>query len=237
MPLYQYVKRLPQPQRVRRSWIGSLFLMGMGTLLLFWVGWPIISFVTLEGDLYVQSIVRPIPDGTVLAVNDLSQTDQIGPDYTNPDVWFPAKPQKKVLSTITRYRLTIPTLGIENALTLVGGTDLVKSLIHYGGSANPGEFGTAIIFGHSTLPQLFDPLNYKTIFSTLPTLKRGDEFFIDYDGIRYRYRIFEMTVRDPSDLSELEQRFDDSYVTLVTCVPPGTYWKRLYVKAILIRPE
>ena len=56
---------------------------------------------------------------------------------------------------------------------------------------------------------------------------------ITYDGVAYRYVIYEMVVTDPNDLSVLEQRFDDSYITLVTCVPPGTYWKRLNVKAKL----
>jgi len=40
-----------------------------------------------------------------------------------------------------------------------------------------------------------------------------------------------MTVSDPTDLSALEQTFDDSYLTLVTCVPPGTTWERLRVEA------
>jgi len=40
---------------------------------------------------------------------------------------------------------------------------------------------------------------------------------------------------EPEDLSILEQRFDDSYLTLVTCVPPGTYLRRLVVRARLVK--
>jgi len=36
-------------------------------------------------------------------------------------------------------------------------------------------------------------------------------------------------------ISVLEQKYDASYLTLVTCVPPGTYWKRLVVKAKLVQ--
>ena len=104
-----------------------------------------------------------------------------------------------------------------------------------GGTGLPGEYGTAVVFGHSTLPQFFSPTNYKTIFSLLPTLTIGDEIFVTYDGVQYRYIIFEMVITDPTDLSSLEQRFDDSYLTLITCVPPGTYWKRLNVRARLER--
>jgi len=146
---------------------------------------------------------------------------------------IPQVPKKKVSTKVNTYTVSIPKLKIENALTIIGGDDLNEGLVHYGGTGLPGEFGTAVIFGHSTLPQFFSPTNYKTIFSLLPTLEVGDEVNITYDGVAYRYVIYEMVVTDPNDLSVLEQRFDDSYITLVTCVPPGTYWKRLNVKAKL----
>ena len=65
----------------------------------------------------------------------------------------------------------------------------------------------------------------------MPSIKIGDTFTILYDGITYAYTVSDLVVVDPTDLSVLEQKFDDSYVTLVTCVPPGTYWKRLNVRA------
>src|SRR3989344_1330766 len=218
MPLYQYIKAVPKQKRVRRRpWALSFFLMGSGAALLLWVIWPILSFIVVSNDQYALALVSPIQDnqmlvssglaGTVLAAAE--QTDgSVALDTTNADAWFPMKPQKKVILPVTRYRVSIPKLKIENAVTIIGATDLTQSLIHYGGTAVPGDYGTTIVFGHSTLPQLFDQLNYKTIFSTLPTLTRGDEFFVDYDGVRYTYRIYEMTVRDPNDLSELEQKYD-----------------------------
>ena len=38
----------------------------------------------------------------------------------------------------------------------------------------------------------------------------------------------------PTDLSVLEQRYDGRYLTLVTCSPPGTYLRRLIVKARIV---
>ena len=108
-----------------------------------------------------------------------------------------------------------------------------KSLVHYGGTALPGDWGNTVIFGHSVLPQFFNPKNYKTIFSTLPTLEKKDKILIDFDGITYFYEVYELKVVSPDDVSVLEQRYDTSYLSLVTCVPPGTYWKRLIVKARL----
>ncbi len=248
MPLYRYVKMHAPPHRGgRRPLTLSLVLLSGGVLILAWVGWPIVSFWLFTVPLFT-GVVSPLASSgrplaaaaTVLspllvAASDADTTSG-GADYTNANVWFPTKPQKKVVTPVNSYKLAIPKLKISDATVLIAGDDLNKSLIHYGGTGLPGEYGTAVIFGHSVLPQFYNPKDYRTIFSTLPTLKIGDEITIDYDGIRYRYIVYEMLVTEPNDLTPLEQRFDDSYITLVTCVPPGTYWKRLNVKARLVRP-
>lgn len=226
----------------RRSALSYLFILG-GFLILSWALWPIVSFMLISApqftlvvspvqDEYSRSSIPNILSPVAQAGSDEDQTKN-GPDYTNANVWFPAAPQKKVVSSVTAYTLSIPKLGIKDAYVIISGDDLNKSLIHYGGTGLPGEYGTAVIFGHSVLPQFYNPTNYKTIFSTLPTMKIGDEVFVRYDGVEYRYVVYEMLVTEANDLTPLAQRFDDSYVTLITCVPPGTYWKRLNVRARL----
>ena len=213
-------------------------LMGVGGALLIWVLWPIVSFAAVSPQLFAQTIT-PIQDAksnlspvAFAAANPLVK----GSDLTNPNAWFPTAPQKKVVTPVNAYTLSIPKLKISNAGVIVAGDDLNEGLVHYGGTALPGEYGTTVIFGHSTLPQFYNPKSYRTIFSILPMLKEGDEIDIAYDGISYKYTVYDLTVTEPSDLSALEQRFDDSYLTLITCVPPGTYWQRLHVFARLDRP-
>ncbi|MDP1722811.1 MAG: sortase [Candidatus Gottesmanbacteria bacterium] len=226
----------------QRSGISYLFMLG-GFIILSWALWPIVSFMLITAPQFT-SVVSPVQDGysTIGVTNLLSPvakaaSDQDivknGPDYTNANVWFPTSPQKKIVSNVTAYTLSIPKLKIADALVRISGDDLSKSLIHYGGTGLPGEYGTSVIFGHSVLPQFYNPTNYKTIFSTLPTLKPGDEIFVRFDDVEYRYVVYEMIVTEANDLAPLAQRFDDSYVTLITCVPPGTYWKRLNVRARL----
>ncbi len=242
--LYQYVKAKPK-RPIRRPVIISFLLIGFGTGILCWVAWPIISFAVFSAPLFGVT-VTPLPalSANAASSNVLSQTvlaavpgEKISAsvDYTNANIWYPTSPQKKIVTQVNSYTLSIPKLKIENATVTIAGDDLGKSLVHYGGTGLPGEYGNAVIFGHSVLPQFFDAKNYKTIFSTLPTLVVGDEFFVKYDGVTYKYKVFDMVVHDPTDLVALEQRYDDSYITLVTCVPPGTYWKRLNVKAKLVR--
>ncbi len=246
MPMYQYIKAKPK-RRKKIPAIVSLLFIGTGAGILAWVAWPIISFTLFTEPLFAKVIspvqdirypdlVPPVIASNVLVANSAANKGTSVTDYTNANIWFPTNPQKKIVTPINSYMVSIPTLKIKNATTIIAGDDLNKSLIHYGGTALPGSYGNAVIFGHSTLPQFFNPTNYRTIFSTLPTIKIGDKVYVNYDSVVYTYIIYDMQVVDPNDLTALEQRFDDSYITLVTCVPPGTYLKRLLVRGRLERP-
>lgn len=236
-------------QRKRSPWSYTFIVFGVA--ILSWSLWPIVSFIILTAPQLSEAIVSPVQEGfigetraaasilspIVSAASEVPGVASGGVDYTNANIWFPGNPQKKTVSSVTAYTLSIPKLDIKDAYVIISGDDLNKSLIHYGGTGLPGQYGTAVIFGHSVLPQFYNPNNYKTIFSTIPTLKNGDEIFIRFDGVQYTYVVFDMIVTEPSNLTPLEQRFDDSYLTLVTCVPPGTYWKRLNVRARLVKPN
>jgi sortase A len=226
--------------------IFSFLLIFCGMIILIWAVWPIISF-QLSSEALFSETISPIqgPDIGRVMMNEtvLAASDELplpNGDSYNPNTWYPGRPQKQINTTVDSYTLSIPKLNIRDAKVIIAGDSLDQGLIHYGGTAIPGEPGTTVIFGHSTLPQLYDPKDYKTIFSYLPTLKpqsdnyKGDEIYITYDRTTYRYLIYDMKVTKPSDLSVLEQQSDGSYLTLVTCVPPGTYWQRLNVKGKLV---
>ncbi len=136
-------------------------------------------------------------------------------------------------NSISTYLLTIPKLKIKDAIVTIGSMDLKKSLIQYPQTTLPGQLGNTVIFGHSVLPQFFNPNSYLTIFSTLYRLEQGDEIEIKYDNNQYKYIINEMFEVKPTDFSVLEQRFDQKNLTLITCSPPGTYLRRLIIKATL----
>jgi sortase A len=129
--------------------------------------------------------------------------------------------------------MSIPKLNIKDALVSAVDDDLAVHLVNLGGTALPPDKGNAVVFGHSTLPQLFDPKNYKTIFAKAYELKVGDELFTNVSGVIYKYRIYNITVVSPEDTSVLEQDYSDSFLTLITCTPPGTIWKRLIIRSRL----
>ncbi|MFC1626573.1 sortase [Patescibacteria group bacterium] len=242
MPMYKYVKSQPKKPIHLPIFISGIFIL-IGTSMLLWVAWPIVSFSLFSAPL-LTSVITPLQNDIQQSTESIAQqlpvtvqaAEQVNSvvDYTNPNIWFPTKPQKNIVTPVNIYTLSVPRLKIKDATVKIAGDDLNESLIHYGGTGLPGEYGNTVIFGHSVLPQFFSPTDYRTIFSTLPTIEKGDEIFIDYDGITYKYIVEDLVVRDPTDLTALEQLYDNSYITVITCVPPGTYWKRLNVRAKLV---
>lgn len=232
---YRYLKSAPLGQRLAQQKRITFLLRGFSVLVLI-VGLILIGnaalpilYYELTNSRFTQKLVSPlISQGVILG-------EEATIDYSNPKSWFPEAPVLPPKpSRITHYNLSIPELGIEDAIVQIGGEDLMKSLVHYPGTALPGQYGNAVIFGHSVLPQFFNPKNYKTIFSTLPKLEEGDEILIDFDGIQYRYVVRKVVETEPEDVAVLEQRYDSQWLSLITCVPPGTYLRRLIVRAQLV---
>ncbi len=188
--------------------------------------WPIVEYQLTESDRY-KTLLTP-----------LVLEEKGGGDLTKASNWFPEAPKNKDFGTskVSFYTISIPKLKIENAIVAIGGEDLTKNLIQYPGTALPGKNGNAVIFGHSILPIFYNPKNYTAIFSTLPTLKEGDDVFIEYDGISYKFKIEELFEIYPTDIQILEQNPSDAFITLVTCVPPGDPRnpKRLIVRARVV---
>ncbi len=236
LPPYRYVKKDSTPLVIRygpQVKIASRVLVTVGLGLFISVIYPLLSYQLLSYFHFKSRLLTPLAESAnLLPATVLGQETS----RTLLTQWLPdASLERKFSTKITDYTIAIPSLRIEDARVKIGGNDLAISLVHYAGSALPGEFGNAVIFGHSVLPQFFNPNNYLTIFSTLPTIEKGEEIMVFFDGIEYRYQVYEMAEVEALDVSILEQRYDQPYLTLVTCVPPGTYWKRLAVRAKLKR--
>jgi sortase A len=166
---------------------------------------------------------------------DLARNSIDATDYSKAENWFKNfnPSSNSTQSGTPTYTISIPKINIKDAIVSLVDTDLQKHLVNYKGTGIPGRDGNAVIFGHSTLPQLFNPKDYKTIFANAYQLKNGDIIYAIINNVTYTYKIFNTVVVDPSDSSALIQDYDNSYLTLVTCTPPGTTWKRLVVKARL----
>jgi sortase A len=244
MALKIYQKEYPSAKKKVVQTISYLSLIA-GCLMLFWSFYPIISFEIYSRLFFQNNITSPIPR-TQISSSLKEASSVLGTynvysnnlrDFTQAKLWFPSKPQINLTDNrgIKEYNISIPKLNIIGAHVAVGGEDLSHSLVHYLPMSLPGEFGNVSIFGHSTLPQLYNVKDYKTIFTYLPSLQKGDKVIIKMSNKEYEYEVYDMFIVEPTQISVLEQQRDASYLTLVTCVPPGTFLKRLVVKSKMTR--
>jgi len=235
----RYYKKGAANVKKKRLRLLGLLLFLTGIIITGYVFLPLISWQIYFAPVFAsQNIAAPIPQTTIVngdtfqALLAQASDSLSGVDYNNADNWFPNfKPQRNGGQTVETYYLSIPKLNIKNAVVSTVNSDLSKNLVNYGGTAVPANKGNAVVFGHSTLPQLYDAKSYKTVFTYLYELTPGDEIDVNIGSVSYKYRVENITVVDPTNTSILQQNFDDSYLTLVTCTPPGTIWKRLAVKA------
>lgn len=229
----------PKPNRVS---LIAIVLMVFGSLIIGSVAGPIAAYLVFTSPRLSrpQPLISPLASvsGGVLgqqAVAIEPQVKSYQEDFTRLENWFSQTSiPTPAPSKITHYNLSIPKLKIEDAVVTIGGTDLSKSLINYPGTANPGEFGTPVIFGHSILRQFYNPKNYLSIFSTIMTLQSGDRIIIKYNGVTYTYKVIDKLEVKPTDIEILSQRFDGRFLKLITCVPEGTYLRRGIIVAQLI---
>ena len=215
-----------------------IFLIGLGIAA--YVFFPLISWQLYFAPVFAaQDIAVPIPKATLVDSNTIqsliSQASQslTGVDYNNAENWFPGYKYTKGSTNVDNYSMSIPKLDIQNAVVSAVDDDLSKHLVNLGGTTIPPQKGNAVVFGHSTLPQLFDPKNYKTIFARAYELKVGDNIYVTVSGTTYKYNIYSITVVSPDDTSVLAQDYGQNDLTLITCTPPGTIWKRLIIRSRL----
>jgi len=263
--LQRLQKKLPLRTRVVVHLV-PVFCVTVGLFLVSNAIWPILSyFVFTSPDLLNQSLLSPVPENTILSPerplvqrvqakgDGIPEPNIAAPvmlsedlDFSNLNNWFPdiTREQESQLNSspedgqLLEYILDIPAVNIEEARVKIGGSNLDKSLIHYPGTANPGEPGSPVIFGHSVLRQFYNPVvsnprRYMSIFSKIMTLKQGDRIYLTTGGVKYTYVVEAKAEVKPTDTFILEQNFDNRGLKLITCVPEGTYIRRGVILARL----
>src|SRR3989338_5857281 len=233
MSKFYYKRNSKRNKTAIRS--AGLLTIFTGLSVLSYVFFPFLSWQVYFAPVFAQqNIETPIPKTTVVnpSVGNLLENavSSIGVDYTNADNWYP---QSKATNgnIIPEYFLSIPKIGIKDAVVSTKDPDLTRHMIQYNKDSVPPLSGNSIIFGHSTLPQLYNPKDYKTILANAYKVSVGDEIMIGVNEVSYKYKVISVTVVEPEDTTVLAQNFQDSFITIITCTPPGTVWKRLIIKA------
>lgn len=233
-----YKKNGGKSRKVFLRALGVLSI-GSGILLLLYFFFPILSYHFFLKAAFANdatSLEVPIPKREVAKDSGDSSLIQAGVDAftmdsTDARTWYPGVETSVKKNEISGYTLSIPAIDLKDAKVSTTDYDLSSHLVQYYGTITPPKKGTTVIYGHSTLPQLFNPKDYKTIFANLHKIEVGDEIRINVNDAEVVYKIYEKIITTPDDTSVFTQNYDSSYITLVTCTPPGTTWKRLIIKA------
>ncbi len=138
--------------------------------------------------------------------------------------------------TISKIGVHAPVIFSQKTVDQTAFLQALHSgVVHYPDTALPGQTGNVVIFGHSS-GQWWAPGNYKFVFTLLDKLQSQDLIFLDYQGTRYIYRVYDSFVVKPTDLSVLNQG-SKNILTLITCTPVGTSTNRLIVRAQQVVPK
>lgn len=162
--------------------------------------------------------------------NLLSYLPEVGP------------PENRVI--IPKLNLNIPLVTPSYSSLLredwVGVEDdiqeaLERGVVHYPGTARPGQAGNFFVTGHSSYYPWAEG-HYKTVFARLHELTVGDEYWVYYGGDKHRYIVTGKKEVKPSNVTVLDQPSNKRTATLMTCTPVGTTLRRLIVTAQEIDP-
>lgn len=152
---------------------------------------------------------------------------------------------KAVIDTNIPGILEIPSINVIVPLIWTKDTkdfdaDLKKGVVHYPGTALPGELGTAYISGHSS-GYAWDASPYKKIFSKLGNVPDYASFSLiltltDGTKIKQQYIVAKRGIYKPDDQEQFKNTAEP-LVALSTCWPVGTTKDRLVLFGKLVDME
>lgn len=102
-------------------------------------------------------------------------------------------------------------------------------VVHFPGTAYPGDDGNVVITGHSSYFP-WDPGRFKDVFALLHQVDVGDKVVVYHEQEKFEYVVYEKKVVKPSQVEVLTQS-GENRLTLITCTPVGTDLNRLVVFA------
>ena len=113
---------------------------------------------------------------------------------------------------------------------------LTKGIAHAQWTAYPGELGNVFLFSHSSV-NFYEAQRYNSVFYLLDKMEKGDEIDLYLNGNKFRYLVTDKKTVDASEVKYLSGDPSKKTVTLMTCWPPGTTFKRLLVIGEMVEED
>jgi sortase A len=135
---------------------------------------------------------------------------------------------------IKKINISVPIISISSRQDKILQEGLNKGAVVFPQTALPGENGNCVIVGHSSNFS-WRKGDYDTVFVLLDKLKIGDEVEIFWKNEKIKYAIFENPQIVKANQTEILASAEEPILTLMTCWPIGTNYKRLIVKGKLVK--
>ena len=154
----------------------------------------------------------------------------------DPDAPGDSNIKPRVEISIAKIKILAPMIWSKSEHEQDMLRELENGLGHYLKTSAPGQKGNMIVSGHSS-NYLWAKGDYNHVFKDLDNLEKGDvitatTFQKNGKIIIYRYVVSEKFVTVPND-TRIFENSQNSILTLSTCWPIGTNFRRLIVKAQL----
>lgn len=121
--------------------------------------------------------------------------------------------------------LSIPKLDLNVGIGEgVDNETLKYSVGHFSDTAMPGQKGNFCVIGHRSY-------TYGEFFNRLDEIEENDEIIVEYNGKEFKYKVTEIKVVKPEEISVLNQS-EEEEITLITCTPIRVGSHRLIIKGI-----
>jgi len=200
----------------------SSFLIGVGVVILF-------ASLTILSLVYIPLIRTELgyyffrPD-TKVEVFGKTSTHKPNVIYAKDDNFGIVVPKIGANSRI------VPQVDPYNAN--IYQVALTKGVAQALGSPAPGHPGNIFLFAHSS-ENFYEALQYNSVFYLLNKLEKGDKVYIFYLKKKFVYVITDKQIVEAANVAYLSKKTPDQTLTLMTCWPAGTNYKRLLVNGVL----
>lgn len=148
-------------------------------------------------------------------------------------------------------RLIIDAIGVDTPIVDVPyasttkleeadfDAELKEGVVKYPFTSTPGEKGTTLLFGHSSVDAWEAKDNpYGQVFAKLSKLNEWDLIKVIWDGQLYIYEAIGKEVKWPKEVgAALSSPSDEHLLTLMACYPLLSDAQRMLVKARLWKPS
>lgn len=144
----------------------------------------------------------------------------------------------KITPVDKNFGIVIPKIGANSKIvpnvdpynSNIYQVALTKGVAQAKGTVTPDRIGNMFLFSHSSA-NILEASRYNSVFYLLSKLETNDEIYIYYKGTKYKYKVTDKKIVDAKDVSYLNPKSEIRTLTLMTCWPAGTTYKRLLVIA------